>query len=450
MDHLQKILWSEGMFLTPQHFQQADRYAEHLLQRRLSALNALGWGVLELEIGTDALTTGEFLLSHCVAMMPDGLAVDSPGLDPLPPARPIEPAFDSKKSSLGVFIGVPLARAGGLAATLQQGPDSRLTRYQRRSATMTDENTASNEREVSIAVKTLRILFEGEPLDDYDTIKIAELVRSSTGKFAMSETYVPPSLYLSASPRLTTILRRILEIISAKSGDLSAQRRQRAAGLVEFTMSEAANFWFLHTVNAYIPALMHFHNRPAVHPERVYLLLAQLAGELFTFAGEGHPKDLPSYQHEMPGDSFAAIEKRITDLMGTVIPTRCTPIALERTRESLFTGRLRDDRIVESAQLYLAVLAEVPEDKIIREIPLKAKISSQDKVDQLIAAALRGLPLRHLPTPPAEIPVQPGRQYFSLDKAGDHWEAVKKSRSISFYIPPEFKGLKLEFMAVKE
>ena len=52
--------------------------------------------------------------------------------------------------------------------------------------------------------------------------------------------------------------------------DLSAQRRQRSAGLVEFTMSEAANFWFLHTVNATIPVLMHFHNQPDSHPETVF------------------------------------------------------------------------------------------------------------------------------------------------------------------------------------
>jgi len=95
-------------------------------------------------------------------------------------------------------------------------------------------------------------------------------------------------------------------------------------------------------------------------------------------------------------------------------------------------------------------MAEVPEEKIIKEVPLKAKVSASDRVDQLIAAALRGIPLRHLPTPPAEIPVQPGRQYFQIDKAGEHWEAVKKSRSISFYIPPEFKNLKLELMGVKE
>jgi type VI secretion system protein ImpJ len=449
VEYAQKILWSEGMFLTPHHFQQADRYLESLITRRLAAVRPLGWGVCRLQINTDALANGEFILSKCSAILSDGMAVDTPDLDPLPPARPVETAFDSKRNSLGVYLASPLARAGGIAFSPEGSADGRPTRYHRRSLSAADENTGGSEREVVLAAKTLRILFEGEPLDDYVTLKVAELTRSASGKFQLSDTYVPPCLFLSSSPHLVAYLRRILEMISAKSSDLSSQRRQRAAGLVEFTMSEAANFWFLHTVNATIPVLMHLHGHSDVHPEDVFLVLARLAGELFTFSGEGHPKDLPQYSHDAVGASFAAMEKKISDLMGTVIPTRCAPIPLEKTRESLYTGRLRDDRLLEG-QFYLAVSAEVPEEKIIREVPLKAKVSASDRVDQLIAAALRGLTLRHMPTPPAEIPVQPGRQYFQVDKAGEHWESVKKSRSISFYIPPEFKNLKLELMGVKE
>src|SRR5262245_9822005 len=111
------------MFLTPHHFQQADRYYEHLLTRRLMALNSMGWGILQLQIAQDALANGEFVLSRCVAMMPDGVAVDSPTMDSPPPSRPIEGAFDAKRSTLGVYLGVPLTRAGGLAATLQQKSD---------------------------------------------------------------------------------------------------------------------------------------------------------------------------------------------------------------------------------------------------------------------------------------------------------------------------------------
>jgi len=83
------------MFLTPHHFQQSDRYTENLISRRLAAIRSLGWGVCRLQINTDALANGEFVLSKCAAILPDGTALDTPDLDPLPPARPIDAAFDA-------------------------------------------------------------------------------------------------------------------------------------------------------------------------------------------------------------------------------------------------------------------------------------------------------------------------------------------------------------------
>ncbi len=450
MDYLQKVLWSEGMFLTPHHFQQWDRYHEGLLNRRLQAIQPLGSGLLRLKIDAEALANGEVVLSQCAAVFPDGLCVDAPDLDPLPPSRPVAAAFDPKKTSLGIYLASPLVRPGGTACAAEGAADGGAARYQRRVANVADEHSGSGERPVTVAVKTLRILFEGEPLNDFSAIRIAELGRGAGGKYVLNEGCVPPCLHLSASGQLASVVRRVLEVLSSKSEDLSRARRQRAQGLVEFTLSEAANFWFLHTVNAAVPVLMHYHAHPSAHPEPVFLSMARVAGQLMTFAGEGHPKDLPQYSHDDLGGCFSAMEARIRQLLETVIPTRCTPIPLERPRESLFTGRFQDERLLEGAQLYLAVMAEVPEEKIVREVPLKAKVSSTDRVDGLIAAALRGIVLRHLPTPPAEIPVQPGRTYFQVDRQGDHWEAVRKARTIAFYMPPEFKQLKLEFMAVKE
>src|SRR2546427_266877 len=79
-----------------------------------------------------------------------------------------------------------------------------------------DENSGGNEREVVLAAKTLRILFDGEPPDDFVTLKIAELGRGASGKFQLNDAYVPPCLFLSSSPQLVAYLRRILEMLSAK------------------------------------------------------------------------------------------------------------------------------------------------------------------------------------------------------------------------------------------
>jgi type VI secretion system protein ImpJ len=448
VDSVQKVLWTEGMLLSPQHLQQADRYHEALLQRRLTALRPRGWGALRLQVNAEALSGGEFLLTRIAAVLPDGLSVDAPDVDLLPPGRPVEASFDPKKGVMGVHLAVARVKPGqpGIEA---EGEAAAPGRWRRRTATLADESTGANEREIQTAAKSLRILFDGEPLEDYATLPVGRVTRSASGKFVLDEAFVPPCLSTAASPVLSGILRRVVEILSAKSAELAGQRRQRSQGLVEFTMSEAANFWFLHTVNATLPGLIHLHHAGDVHPEDVFLALGRLAGELTTFAGEGHPKDLPLYAHDAPGECFTAMEAKIRGLMETVIPSRCTAIPLTKARESLFTARLPDERLLDGAQFYLAVMAEVPEDKVAREVPLKAKISATDKVDQLIAAALRGIALRHLPTPPTEIPVQPGRTYFQVERAGDHWESVRASRTIAFYVPPEFKQLRLELMAVK-
>jgi type VI secretion system protein ImpJ len=438
------------MFLTPHHFQQWDRHFEDLLVRQRRIGEPRGWGLTEFKVNEDALANGEFILSRAAGALSDGLLFDVPDRDLAPKSRQIAASFDPKKDGLGVYLGSPLVKPGVPAVKMDGASGERPSRYLRKPASIADHNTGTNDREISSAVKDLRILFEGEPLDDFVTLKIATLGRSATGSFTLKDSYIPPCLHVGASPVLSTLLRRIVEILSTKSTELSKQRRARTAGLVEFTMSEAASFWLLRTVNAALPALVHAYHRTQTHPEQVYVEMARLAGELLTFASDGHPKDVPLYMHDDLATTFSGIEEILRRLLETTIATRCTPIPLEKAREGLYTGRVPDEQMLEKAQFYIAVMAGVPEEKVVREVPLKAKISSLDRVNLLIAQAVRGVPVKHLPTPPAEIPVQPGRNYFHLQKSGEHWDAVKSSRTMSIYIPPEFTGLKLELMAVKE
>jgi type VI secretion system protein ImpJ len=451
MEQQQKVLWTEGMFLTPHHFQQWDRYYDHLLQARLNNLAPLGWGIRDLAVNEEGLANGQFSISRCSAVLPDGMMIDAPGTDDPPAARAIGSHFAAEKEKLGVYLAAPTVPDGGVAQDPTGSHDGRPTRYRQKTISARDDNAQAANRDLQVASKHLRILFEGESLDDHAWVKVAELGKGTTGGFTLDENYVPPSLAIGATAQLMGSLRRILEILAAKSSEFSRQRRNRGAGLASFSHSESASFWLLHTVNGFIPPLQHVFNSGTAHPEQVYLTLSQLTGYMYTFAGDGHPKDVTPYQHEDLAGTFQRIEDKLRALLGTIIPTKCTPIALERTRDNMFVASIQDDRVLASeGAIYVAIQADVPADKVVREAPLKFKISSQDRVDQLITAALRGISVRHIPAPPPEIPVQPGRNYFQVDKTGDHWDAVKSSRSMAFYLPPEFHGLKLELMAVKE
>ncbi len=72
MTEIDKVVWSEGMFLRPQHFQQHDRYIENRIQERCANLCPYAWGLTELKIDEDLLSLGKFALTACRGILPDG------------------------------------------------------------------------------------------------------------------------------------------------------------------------------------------------------------------------------------------------------------------------------------------------------------------------------------------------------------------------------------------
>jgi type VI secretion system protein ImpJ len=449
MTPIRKVLWSEGLFLTPHHMQQWDRYHEDVLNFRIKALSTFMWGAEDLKFNEEALENGVFELLRCRAVMPDGMAIDVPDVDNPPPAREFSEYFSPTSDRMDVYLAIPVTRSGSANVAGTDKKTAFSARYVATQSTVPDENTGENELPVSFATKNLRLLFGEEPLDNHAALKIAEVRRTPEGKMVLEEGYIPPSLSLSAARPMTDIVRRLLEILSTKSTTLGEQRRQKSAGVADFTTSDVATFWLLHTVNAYIPLFMHFHHVQRVHPEQLYLTMARLAGELMTFVTEGHPAELPKYIHTDLTTTFSQLDRKLRVLLETVIPTRCVPIPLER-KESLYIGRIMDERLPTSAEFYLGVYAKLSEAQILEKAPRKSKIASLDTINYLLGQALPGVLLRPVPVPPGPIPVRMGFKYFRLEKLGTYWDTIAASRNICIYFPAEFPDLRLELFAVKD
>jgi type VI secretion system protein ImpJ len=457
MSRDRKILWSEGMFLSPHHFQQWDHEQEENLRFRLNSLVSFAWGLTEIKVNREGLLNGQFALLSCRGALPGGLRLDIPENDMLPASRPIEGHFPAAADCLEVYLGVPVHRAGAANVHLEGIEGPKAKRYRSELVRVTDEVSGENERDIAIARKNIRVLFGDEPLIDCDHLKIAEIRRTPQGSLALDETYIPPSLQLHASKYLMEMVLRLLEILHAKSGSLGETRGQRTRGLAEFGTSDVANFWLLHTVNHYIPLLDHYYRVGSSHPEQLFLILAQLAGELITFSPTAHPRDIPKYDHLNLKNTFVTMDQMIQELLKTVIPTGAVQIPLNRESESKFTAKIVDDQLILGAQLFLAATAEIPEGQLITEVPQQAKISSIDKIESLLGLALPGVPLIHRSVPPSPMRVKLGYQYFRLEDQGgpeiqQHLEAIRSSRTIAIRIPnpKRFAGLKLELWSIKD
>ena len=79
-----KIAWSEGMLLKPQHFQQQERYFESLIFKQLQYTQAYYWGFYQLSLDKEALTNGKIALKEAKGLFKEGSVFNIPVHDKAP------------------------------------------------------------------------------------------------------------------------------------------------------------------------------------------------------------------------------------------------------------------------------------------------------------------------------------------------------------------------------
>src|ERR1019366_4034746 len=157
MRNRHRVVWTKGMFLTPQQFQTQDQFFEDAVQFRFSASQFANWGVIALDIDSDALGNGLFRLSKCAGVMPDGEPFDMPDIDELPASRAVAEHFPRNRQSLDVFLGIPeiRPRARNVSIPGDDADESSgalpTTRYLAETRLFTDENTGNEEKPVQVA-----------------------------------------------------------------------------------------------------------------------------------------------------------------------------------------------------------------------------------------------------------------------------------------------------------
>jgi type VI secretion system protein ImpJ len=415
-------------------------------------MSALDWGLTRLLFDNESLAGGLVSLKECRGITRDGMAFDIPGTDPVPPAREIAEHFPPSRQSVSVHLAVPVEKSAGGNCLLDDSSQGRQVRFVAVNVTLPDDNTGFNEREVTVCRLNFSIMFGDEPLNEFSSIPIADVVRASDGTFALNARFVPPSLSIAASDTLMGIARRVMEMLVAKGKTLSERRRQQPSGQIEFTTSDVTLLGLLQTINAVLPALYHQYSVLRCHPATLYQVLASLVGQLTTFSPEMEVRlnEWPAYDHAAPAAGFLFLEGKIMQLLEAVVSTNCTPIRLEKKSESRFIGRFADEALLRTAQFYLTTSGDFPERKVVDELPLKIKVGSPDDIDTLVGAALQGLALIHTPRAPAGLPTRPNLIYFRLDKTGKFWDSIRKNSAVGIFLPGEFRGLSLELIAVNE
>ncbi|XKM12802.1 type VI secretion system baseplate subunit TssK [Orbaceae bacterium ac157xtp] len=441
-------LWNEGVFLTPQQFQQQMFWQTHANQHLARTNMANPWGISQLIIDTQALTNDRLKADSVIVHFVDGTLIDTEVADNLPAVRNLATDIPVDKEEVTVYLGLPLLKATG-ANCLQQ--DQRLEGPLRYRQEWHEVQDMFGQQSETIAVEryALSFLFDFEEHSDYITCPIAKLKRDLNGRFVFDNEYLPPLLNLNTqNGTLIKELDLLCVQIQAKRQRLMGMRHERNQQMAEFAVADVSLFWLLNALNTFEPQLKFLRDNPTIHPENLYQTLTALTGALLTFSLANDVDGIPAYQHNNLNAVFPPLFGLVRNLLEESLPSRVLKIDLVHDKDTLWTGRLNDSRLLEEADFYLSVRSSLPGHQLQSQFPILCKAGAPDDVRQIIHSALSGIPIKPLSHVPAAIPMRLENQYFALDLSHPAAKNMLQTRCCEFYVPRAMPDIALELFAV--
>jgi type VI secretion system protein ImpJ len=442
MSREDKVIWSEGMFLQPQHFQQHDRYFENMLEARIGPATPYSWGFARFAIDESALAHGRLALSMASGIFPDGTPFDVPARHPGP--LPLEVPATARDQL--VLLAVPLRRPGVPEVRGNAQDNLGLERY-----TVLEHDVSDNNAGSSALIQTgqlrMRLMLQNELTDAYACLGVARLIeRRQDNTLVLDRQFIAPILRVNEHPTLSSYAREIAGMLHQRGEELAAQITQPGRGGI----GEIADFLLLQTVNRYEPAFMRYTREALLHPEQLYASCLQLAGDLSTFSREN--RRVPAYPDYLHDDLEKTFVPLMTDLrrsLSMVLHRSAVPIDLQDRKYGYRFAQISDRDLLRKASFVLAVNAKMSPEVLRKNFPAQVKIGPVEKIRELVAAALPGIPLRAMPVAPRQIPYHAGFNYFELERGSELWGQFEAAGGMAMHVAGDFPGLELEFWGIK-
>lgn len=439
----ERPLWARGQMVSPQHFQQQAATAAWAVESvaRMGALNP--WGIEHVAFDSALLKQGRLKASHLCVRFADGALIDTDNADALPPVRVLP-----HMSELTVVLALPHEHENGGNCLQPDEQAERPVRW-RLAWRQVRNHSGDDTRQIAVMQPELTLRDAGDDNGNYQTVAVARLYCDSQGSWSQDSTFVPPLLSVQASPWLTEQLGQLTEQLRNRLKRLMAMRRESNERMADFAVADVSLFWLLNALNSAEPVLGHFQRHPQVHPERLYQVLAGLAGSLLTFSLEHTIADIPAYHHEQLTDTFSPLFDLLEVLLEASLPSRVVSIELERDeRRKRWHGYLHDARLREDADFYLSVRSTLPVARLLEDFQLQCRVGCPDEVDLIVNGSRPGVPVKAMTHVPAAIPLRLENQYFTLDMHHPAAQAMLAAGHCVFYLPGGMGDTDIELFAV--
>jgi type VI secretion system protein ImpJ len=435
-----RVIWSEGLFLRPHHFQQQERYLEALIDSRLEPLHCSGYGFSRLTIDGPLLLQGKLALTAAQGLLPDGTSFDVPSyaaqLNPLDVPEGVRDEL--------VYLSAVLRRPGSKTMVLE--PGDRRTRFSGRDTKVSDNVLGfDSEAELKVGVLSLSLNLKDSLAGELSYMPVARIKERKGQIVELDDQFVPPLLDMDAHIRTRSWIEELYGLVKQR-GDALAGRigAPGTKGVAEF-----ADFVLLLACNRFEPLLDHLRHMSPLHPLSAYSDLLMMAGECATFGRESRrPPTFGRYLHESIAETFTPVVEEIRRAMVAVMEQTAVQIPLRLLSAGLYGADIADARLIQSGYFVLSASAQMPRESLRSTLPTQIKIGPPEKIRDLVMTAVPGIRVEPIDAP-RQIPFHANFCYFQLDSNSEFWQSIKTSRRLALYVAGELPALELQMWAIR-
>ena len=437
-----KVVWREGLFIRPQHFQQNDRYFIYELMNRTIQSRPNNWGIFDLIIDEDLLKSGKISIIKASGILPDGTFFDiSSQTQPL--------TFDVKPEHTNkvVYLLLPIIINDG-DEIFFENQKTLQTRYKAKTiSNVPNTNTGENSNsDLVVAQHNFKLATQEGISDSHIKIEIAKIGNvSANGSLSLDENFSPTYLHLHKCDKLISKTQELLTMITYRANVLSDNISD-----AKIQSAELGHYLMLQLLNKTEAKIQYMLLQQKLHPDELFLELLCFSAELAVFyKKERRLKNYTQYIHSNQFESFTTLFIEIKSMLESVLEQNSISLPVEKRKYGIYIAPIKDKAIINNSTFIFAVSAQMSSQKI-KEILLNSlKLGTIETIKNLVNYHLVGFKLRTLSSAPKEIPYKVNYLYFSIELTEENKKELQKSSGFAFYLSNEIPEIQYALWAIK-
>lgn len=453
LDETRQVLWNQGLFLQPHHFQTSDLASDARIRSLRRFSDPWPWGFQSLTLSSGALENNQVHITEFHGVFQDGSELAFPGNAVVAP-RSFAGVWTDPERPFTIYLGLRRHDPNGSNVTVEEKGTIResneklnysLTRYcayhdETQQADLHGDGPAE-------AVQTLyyapHIFWESEIGDmaDCDFMPLARLVRK--GESVVQDVrFVPPPLCLESFDYIKGIVQDIHDQLLGRTANL--EEYKPADGDSDNWLEDPKAFGMLLVLmllNRNIPPFDFALETAGTRPWAAYLSICQLVGELSSVVSgitaqggsEFGERLLPAYDHADCGPCFVAARNLVYTMLSRVASGPEHMVRMEPS-EGVLSATPPDNFYSTEFRHYLLLRSSLKPEAIREEVMRYGKLCPRKLLHDIITKALPGIELRPLDTAPTGLPRRTDTAFFEINGSSPLWRSLHTSadKGLSF------------------